>query len=96
MPAVGRRQVQNIITQITGNAAFQKLSSEDQSLMLNLAKAAENGTVTYYINQVGYSKVFAVVEHISSPFETHVFLHYMSTHIAAELHHDNHNGPVLG
>ncbi|XP_069131656.1 uncharacterized protein [Argopecten irradians] len=96
MPAVGRRSLQNIINTMTGNAAFQQLSSEDQSLMLNLAKAAENGTVTAYIEQVGYSKVFALVEHISSPAETHVFLHYMSTHIAAELHHHHHNGPVVG
>ncbi|XP_069133301.1 uncharacterized protein [Argopecten irradians] len=93
---VGRRSLQDVLSAITNDAAFKTLSDDDQAMVLNLAKAAENSTLTVYVEQVGYSRVLAVIEHITAPAETHIFLQYLSSHIAAELHHTHQNGPILG
>ncbi|XP_033752709.1 uncharacterized protein LOC117336324 [Pecten maximus] len=96
VPGLGRRSLQDVLSTITNNAAFKALSTDDQNVMLDLAKAAESGTATQYVEQVGYSRILALVEHIMAPSETHVFLHYLSTHIATELGHNHHHGPVVG
>ncbi|OWF50705.1 uncharacterized protein LOC110450103 [Mizuhopecten yessoensis] len=91
-----RRSLQSVIHTITSNDAFQHLSDTDQTLMLDLAEAAEHGNATALVNQVGYSKILALVEHIMSPAETHVFLQYLVSHIEKELGHNHHHGPVVG
>ncbi|XP_060072854.1 uncharacterized protein LOC132552678 [Ylistrum balloti] len=94
--ATVRRDLQSVLATMTSNDAFQHLSSSDQNLMLDLAKAAEHGNVTALIDQVGYSKVLALVEHITAPAETHTFLQYLASHMAKELGHHHHNGPIAG
>lgn len=56
-----------MLHQLQSNAAYTQLSQEDQKLMTDLITAANSGTVTQLIHQVGYARVIALVERKYSP-----------------------------
>lgn len=82
-----RADLHNILHQLQSNAAFTQLSAEDQKLMTDLITAANSGNVTQLIHQVGYARVIALVEDISTPTETHRFLSYLVQHMEHESQH---------
>ena len=62
LQAVGRRDLTSVLHQVMANAEFQRLPLVDQNMVKGIVTAAENGTLSAYVQQVGYSTLLTLFD----------------------------------
>ncbi|XP_063398913.1 uncharacterized protein LOC134683532 [Mytilus trossulus] len=78
------RDLQTQVNNLMQTHLYTTMNQQDKQLIVDLFVAAQHHNVTEFIHKIGYSKVLALVEHISSPRDTHQFLIYLVDHMEAE------------
>ncbi|CAG2244679.1 unnamed protein product [Mytilus edulis] len=78
------RDLQTQVNNLMHTHLYTTMNQQDKQLIVDLFVASQHHNVTEFIHTIGYSKVLALVEHISSPRDTHQFLIYLVDHMEAE------------
>ncbi|XP_071122944.1 uncharacterized protein [Mytilus edulis] len=78
------RDLQTQVNNLMHTHLYTTMNQQDKQLIVDLFVASQHHNVTEFIHKIGYSKVLSLVEHISSPRDTHQFLIYLVDHMEAE------------